>query len=514
MPIVWRGLVLGGLILGLWAGVTSGRAFGQNAADVASIIPQITAANPFARVAAIGKVAEMGPKGASAASALLDALRGEQMDVLFETPQVTGIRQTIAEVLAKFGPSVVPQLQKGIQSENWLVRVGAATALYRIDPKQHRDQALSVLIAALKTDDEAAADAAQALESIGGDATSALPELLRQLGHEDPAVRCQVGHALAALKGEINTSQLKNALADATPLQRVGIAFAIAKQSPELFPGVQQQLAHGLQNSNSEVRQQAVWAIGQLGPTAKPLSRDLVRVLSKLNPDPREYFFGGGRLGRLSFDPSLALAAMGSDVKEPLVEALHSDDLRTRLMAGLALIRIDPTAGPQVAPIFQEARREKNQALRWVAEMNAFPAARGADTSIEALIQDLLQTNGFGPPSPAMGQLARRGAEAVDPLMKVLETGDGLAAMKVTQALGAIGAPAVASLTRALRSDLPRQRLYAVNALAMMGPTQQELLIEALADAAYPVRRAARQALQALNTPAARDALKQSADNR
>ena len=133
--------------LGLMVGVISLQAIGQevrpqsgpSGADVSVLIPQITAANPFARVAAIGKVAELGPKGAPAASALLDALRCEQMDVLFETPQVTGIRQTIADVLTNLGPSIAPQLQKGLQSENGLVRVGAATALYRIDPKQYRE---------------------------------------------------------------------------------------------------------------------------------------------------------------------------------------------------------------------------------------------------------------------------------------------------------------------------------------------------------------------------------------
>ena len=73
---------------------------------------------------------------------------------------------------------------------------------------------------------------------------------------------------------------------------------------------------------------------------------------------------------------------------------------------------------------------------------------------------------------------------------------------------------AVEPLSSALHSEVPRQRLYAVNALAMMGPANQDLLIEALSDTAYPVRRAARQALKALNTPEAREALSQSADNR
>jgi len=98
--------------------------------------------------------------------------------------------------------------------------------------------------------------------------------------------------------------------------------------------------------------------------------------------------------------------------------------------------------------------------------------------------------------------------------MKVLEAGDGLAAMKVVQVLGAIGPPAIEPLTKALHSELPRQRLYAVTALAMMGPANQELLIEALSDSDYPVRRAARQALKALNTPEAREALTKSSDNR
>jgi HEAT repeat protein len=514
MRIVCHALRRGVLALGLLVGGMSGRAICQDSADVAPLIPQITAANPFARVAAIGKVAEMGPRAARATPALLEALRCEQMDVLFETPQITGIRQTIADVLGKLGPSIIPDLQNSLQSDNGLVRVGAATALYRIDPKRHRDQALPILIAALKADDEAAADAAQALESIGADASPALPELLSQLAHNDPTVRCQVGHALAALKGDASITRLQTALRDASPLQKVGIAFALAKQNPELFPQVQNALVDGLHDPNPEVRQQTVWAIGQLGPTGQQLARDLVQVLSKLNPDPREYFFGGGRLSRLSFDPSLVLVAMGPDVKELLSEALNSENAPTRLMAAIALVRIDPSTSPRVAPVFQQARKETNQALRWLAEMNAAPAAGGPNQSIESLIQDLLQTNGFGPPSPAVGQLARRGAEAVEPLMKVLETGDGLAAMKVTQVLGAIGTPAVKSLTQALHSEIPRQRLYAVNALAMMGPANQELLIEALSDTAYPVRRAARQALKALNTPEAREALTKSAENR
>ena len=290
--------------------------------------------------------------------------------------------------------------------------------------------------------------------------------------------------------GDANTTRLQTALQQATPLQKVGIAYALAKQKPDAMAAWKETLAEGLRNASPEVRQQAVWAVGQLGPAGKPLARDLVQVLSKLNPDPREYFFGGGRLGRLSFDPSLALVALGPEVKEALSEALESEDPRTRLMAGIALVRIDPSTSTLVAPIFQQARQETNQALRMVAEMNAAPTAPGATQDIDALIQDLLQTTGFGPPSPAVGQLARRGAEAVEPLMKVLEMGDGLAAMKVTQVLGAIGKPAVEPLSSALHSEVPRQRLYAVNALAMMGPANQDLLIEALSDTAYPVRRA------------------------
>lgn len=509
-----RALLRGVLTLGLLTGGAFGLSVGQESADVTSLTPQITAANPFVRLSAIAKIAELGPQATAATPALLEALRCEQMDVLFETPQVTGIRQTIADTLVKLGPSIVPELQRSLPSENGLVRVGAATALYRIDPKRHRDQVLPILIAALGAEDETASDAAQALESIGADASPALPELLRQLGHGDPAVRCQVGHALAALKGDANTTQLQNAIKTATPLQKVGVAFAIAKQNPESFPQVQKLLAAGLRDLNPEVRQQAVWAVGQLGPASQPLVGDLIEALSTLNPDPREYFFGGGRLGRLSFDPSLALVAMGPEAKDALSKALDSDDPRTRLMAAIALVRIDPTTGAKVAPVFQQARQETNQALRWVAEMNAAPQAPGAKQSIETLIQDLLQSTGFGPPSPSMGQLARRGTEAVEPLMKVLETGDGLAAMKVTQVLGTIGTPAVEPLTKALQSEIPRQRLYAVNALAMMGPVNQELLIKALSDTAYPVRRAARQALKALNTPEAREALTKSADNR
>lgn len=502
------------LALGILGGHGVGSAKGQEKPGVDALVPQVTAANPFARLAAIGQVAELGPQGAPAAPALLEALRCERMDVLFETPQVTGIRQSITDALVKLGPTSVPQLEKALQDPNGLVRVGAATALYRINPVKYRDRVLPVLSAALKAEDEAASDAAQALESLGNDAAPAIPELLRQLAHDDMGVRCQIGHALAALAGDASAARLQSALKDASPLQKVGVAYALVKQNPGSLTRFQDLLTQGLKDSSPEVRQQAVWAICQLGPIARPLARDLIGALGGLNPDPREYFFGGGKPGRQSFDPSLTLVALGPEVKDSLLEALESSDARTRLLAAIALVRIDPTAGPRVTEIFQQGRQENNQSLRMLAEMNAAPPHPGDSPDIEQLIEELIQSNGFGPPSPAMGQLMRKGAEAVAPLMKVLDEGDGQAAQRISQVLGAIGAPAIPALTKALQSDLPRQRLYAVNALAAMGPASQPLLIEALQDDAYPVRRAARHALRALNTPEAREALQHAADHR
>lgn len=473
--------------------------------DVETLIHQLTSPSTLVRVSAAEKVAELGPAAVDAAPALFEALKCERIEVLFESPQIADSRQRIADALIRIGETIASDLEKGMQHENGLVRVWSAHALHRIDRERQRAQVIAVLIDALQTGSEVAGDAALVLELMGEDAALAIPALIEQLDHRELAVRCNVGHALAAIARKDQTHHLVEALRHSNPLVQVGAAFALQRADSESREDVHSAIAAALQDESRDVRRQAVWAIGQLGAVGQPLATRLMDALPKLDPNPIEYFFGGGSLGRQSTDPSIVLAATGSGTKPILIRALDSDNLRVRVIAAVALLQLDRDEGARVAPILKAARDDADQNVRFLADMSYAPIAVSESPDLDGLIQTLLASDAFGPPSPAAAQLIRRGVEAVGPLMAVLKSGNGVAAGKAGNVLAAIGPPALPALTEAMQSEDDQLRVFACTALADIGEPARPLLVQALKDDLYPVRRTARRALQSIGTP---DALK------
>lgn len=508
----WRGargclaVALGGLG---WCGV-SGAASGE---DVATLARQLASPVSFARTAAAGKLGELGPAAAEAAPALLEALRCEQMEEFFDNPQIAASRRGFADALVKIGEPAIPTLEGGLKHENALVRVWSAYALDRLDRPRFKARVLSTLLEAIPNEVEAAGDAASLLESFGADAAAAIPDLMPQLAHRDFSVRCHLAYALAALAKEpAQQERLVAALEDSPPLVRVGAAFVILKAKQGATDAAMQALKQSLGSDSRDVRRQAAWACGQLGPAAQPLAKPLVAALPQLDPNMVDYFQMGGGLGRLVVDPALILVAMGPESKPTLVAALDESDPKTRLLAAIALVRLDPSQAERVAPVFAEARTKADQGMQFLLMMAAPPAPppRNGPRDLDQLVQEALSSGGgFGPPSPAVGMLAQRGAEVVEPLLKVLKKGDGLAAQQAYGVFAAIGASAIPKLTEAAQSDDDQLRVFAVSALARMGPPAIPALTVALHDELYPVRRLARSALARLNTPEAQAALSQ-----
>ena len=479
-------------------------------ADVSELIRRLNSPNNLVRVAAAAEVGKLGPQAASAAPALIDALKCERLEVLFDTGQIANSRARFADALIQLGDLVVPLLEDKLGHDNGLVRVWAARVLYGIDGKRHVRRVIPVLVAALREGNEVASDAALILERMGKDARSVMAALIARLDHQDLVTRCNLAHALAAVASAEDRRPLIQALRHDSEFVRIGAAFALQRIAPESAGLAQSAIADGLRSTSPEVRRQAVWAVGQLGGSAQPLVEQLIQVLPDLTPDPRAYFFGGGVFGRHATDPSIVLVATGRTFLPLLVAALDSDSQRARVMAAVALLRLDRTQAPRVAPILKAARRDSDRGIRFLADMNRPPSQASAMPDMNELIRAALQSPAFGPPSPAAAQLVRRGSAAVDPLMKVLHSGDGEAAGRVSRILAQIGQPALPALSKAVRSNNDQLRVFAVRTLSGMGERAVPLLAQALKDDLYPVRRAARYALKSMGTPDARAALQQS----
>ncbi len=478
--------------------------------EVNELIQQLKSPDAFMRLAAAGKVAELGPASADAAPALIEALKCERIDVLFEPPPIAASRRRFSEALIRIGDTAAPHLENALEHENGLVRIWSAHSLHGIDRKRQRSKVLEVLIDALRQGNEVAGDAALVLELMGEDAVLAIPALIEQLGHRELTVRCNVAHALAALAKEDSDRQLIEALRHTKTIVRVGAAFALHLADSVSSEDVHSIIAAALQDDSGDVRRQAVWAIGQMGVAAQQLAKELINALPKLDPDPGEYFFGGSSLGRQSTDPSMVLVATGPVSKSALIDALDGDNPRSRVMVAVALLRLDQNQAARVAPILKAAHEDSDQNIRFLADMNYSLAERVDSQDLDGLIRELLKGNDFGPPSPAAVELIQRGAECVGPLMEVLKGGDGLAARQAGNVLAGIGAPALPALTDAMDSENDQLRVFAIAALAGMGEPALPLLVKALKDDLYPVRRAARYALRAVGTPASLDALRKS----
>jgi HEAT repeat protein len=353
-----------------------------------------------------------------------------------------------------------------------------------------------ILIAALNAGGEVAADAAIALENIGEPAADAIEPLIEALANDSLEVRCNAAYAIASVAKGPKASALVKALHHENPLVCIGAGFALQKVNPNSLDSVLDVVKEGVRHESPVVRLQSVWAIGQMGPAAAPAVPDAVNAMDKLAPDPRAYFFGGPP-GRYTVDPSLALVATGKMAVDPLVGALSHDLVRVRVMAAIALLSIDPSHFPKVAPILKAGMNDNDQFTSSMATQLWTQYTLSQERDLSVLVQALVDHRGMGP-SPVGFLLAQRGSAAVEPLMKVLKAGDGRAARAAIRGLQQIGSPAIPPLKDAMQSEDTQIRMFAITALAGMRQPPRESLIAALDDDSYPVRRVAKYALKAL----------------
>lgn len=215
--------------------------------DVAQLARALDSDAEGERFEAAFALAEMGPKATDAIPALVNALRKESRD--------TGM---CADALIRIGPAAVPALLRLINEEKWEVRDAARDALQEIGPRA--TSAIPVLLEELKKDEEDpfrcrsirsgpcgvahVGTLGSVVDLLAAMGPGAVPALCQALHHPNTAVRGGAAYSLGLMGSGAQ---------GAVP----AIVEAWKKEETR-------------SEADSRLWDMYVWALGSIGPAAKP----------------------------------------------------------------------------------------------------------------------------------------------------------------------------------------------------------------------------------------------------
>ena len=278
-----------------------------------------------------------------------------------------------------------------------------------------------------------------------------MPDLIRGLRSPLPDVRSRSARSLGRLGALARDAMplLVQVLGDAESAVRESAAQALGQMGPESLPHLVRMLNH----PDKYVRRNAVWALGKLGPAALPAAPALCQALRDADP-------------RVASGAAQSLGGLGPDAGESvpaLTEAMRGTNIVLCRLASKALSQI---GGPALTALLAHLRHrdpfgraESALALGWIGP----PAAAAVPGLIESL---------------------RAGAPAQAPVAHPL---------------------APTHLTPTAPTAEESSRVHAAQALGRIGPTAAasvSALRRALHDPCEPVRQAAQQALELIESPA------------
>lgn len=335
---------------------------------------------------ATAALAKIGPDARAAVPALIAALKPTKGNA----PQEL-IRLNARLALARIGTPAVSALIEALKEKREGVAPLAGEALGWILPPPK--QAVAALRAALRNDRSHAAVYARSLGQLGSLAQSAISDVLDLLA--ETASRPEAAVALVNMDPKLADKAVPPLIRDLQAddeKQRQAAVMAVARLGPasqpaaaalitllrdrllskmeiealgEIWTRAIPDLASLLKDSQVEIRQRAVLALGQIGPAAHAALQPLIAALSDrddtvrvgaaqimqtLGPQAREAI--PALIANLQAQQpevrATAAAALGhieasaKEARGPLVECLLDPDERVRYAAALSLGRIDP----------------------------------------------------------------------------------------------------------------------------------------------------------------------------
>ncbi len=435
-------------------------------------------------------------------------------------------------LLASFGPLVVPLLQSALREDEAARREAAAEILGRIGPPAR--PAVPDLIAALKDKSPnvslvsaialAEIDPTRAAPAVPALMDSLTPPTAHALANIGPNARAAVPSLLAALKPHKDSTddhllhiEAQTALArigrpavpailEAMKERKNGVAPLAAEALGWILPPPKEAIPALLEALAADRAHGGVYlrALARLGTPAP----EVVPVLSKLLAEPTLRAEAAVALVRV--DP-----AQSEKVVPPLVRDFKEGDESVRLQAADALARLGSAAEP-AAPTLVEALHDR------AAAQVALQALQGIGAAAAPSVAKLLEDPNIDFRRIGISLLAQIGPGARSALPSVLKAlGDDdttvrAGAASIVEHLGAAGAEAVPALTENLYANQRAVRSQSASALGSIGPaakTARRALVECLLDPDDNVRYAAALALKSVDptyaeaTPALLDAL-------
>jgi len=373
---------------------------------------------------------------------------------------------------------------------------------------------------------------AAAAEAMGHQSSpDAVPPLLGRLDDPTPAVRVQIVAALARLGDPRSVVPLVGKVQDSAPDVREAVVRALGDLGdPRASPA----LVLALRDQNNDVRRDALTALGRLRAS------DAVDAIAPFAADraPALRLAALAALGRIATPDALRVLVQALGTNEDAAGSLERTPVREALVAaGPAAVPLlhavlagspSPSAAAGAAWVLGEVHA-MGEAGAIVAAMRrgalptaaALHALAGAGTAAEVPV--VLEF--VADPSPAVRDEAIGAAtalldplhpdgRAVEPLAAALRDSRPSPAQRARMAtlLGRTGAPRAAPLLVELtHANEPTLRLAAIDALGMLGATEQaatdDALLDAMASPDAVVRLHAATALSEAGGPRARDAL-------
>ncbi len=334
----------------------------------------------------------------------------------------------------------VDPLIAAIEDENWLVRIAAATALW----KTNQDS--------------------RAIES-----------LITSLKHKETEIRERAARELGSIKDQRVIAPLRNALGDeAVQVQWTAVQALKSIEHPRALEA----LLFALNDVDPYVQRSAAWALGEIrDPRAVEA---LLFALDDVDPKMRRW--AAEALGKTR-DPRAV---------EALLFALNDVDPNMRSCAAEALGEIrDPRAVEPLIALLKDK-------IWWVRRSAADALRKLGNPLAAAPLFACLKDDNGSVQSSAARALAHMGK--TDLLILALEDGNSLTRQSAAEALKwSKDVGAVDPLLAALKDKNPRVRYYAAEALGKIGePRAVEPLIAVLEDDAPYVQYTAIKALERL----------------
>jgi HEAT repeat protein len=443
-----------------------------------------------------------GPYAKTAISFLIDALAGEQ----------PGLRDSIAETLADYGPVAVPSLVRALKRREVGIRLGAARTLGAMKPRPTEavpaliaamsdsdaqvrseavralgairrpyDKTVPALVAALRDKDTyIRGTAIESLGMLGSHAAPAVPEISKDLKDKELSVRSEAATALRFIgpAAKVAVPALIDSLANEKEAnQRVRIVAALSAIGPAAKDAVPALVAL-LHDQDESLREWAADALGEIGPDARSAVPELLKLAKDRNNNIRDHALGAlGGIGRdakaavpllleaLKDQPkgmgpcrvAVALGNMGPEARTAVPELMAlarnlDADLQVREAAANAVIKLDPKL----------AAKEQMEVAHLNVRLGKVPPVK-----LEAR------------PAPSAEQKKRIKA-LIAQLAEIKEPDFGMSATLTGQAFAPVAGHA--TMQAGLITDHRLKTSDAFRRLVAMGPEALPFLLEALED--------------------------------